>query len=1169
MALRQAPETTRREFLGTSVVLAAGASGVLSWPLQALAARPDVGNPLAGYPARDWEKIYRDQYAYDGTFSWVCSPNDTHACRVLAYTRNGVITRMGSQYDSEKYADLYGNKATANWNPRQCAKGYTFHRLVYGPYRLKHPIIRKGWKEWADDGFPMLTPENKTKYKFDSRGTDVHVKIDWDSALKYIAKGYITIGKRYSGDEGAKLLREQGYPEEMLEPMEGAGTRTFKMRGGMGLLGVLGKYGMYRLNNSMAMLDAAIRNVGPETAKAGRNWSNYTWHGDQTPGQPWVHGLQNSDCDFNDLRFSKLIIMDGKNLVENKLPDSHWFIECMERGGRIVVIAPEYGAPSTKADYWIPIRPATDAALWLGVTRLMMDRGWYDEKFVKEFTDFPLLVRTDNLKRLRAEEVFAGYKSTLAPDGPSMKVQGFTAEQHQTLGDRVIWDTKTNKPVALTRDDVGGRMRSRKIEPALEGTWTIKLADGSEVEVMTLWSMYQIHLKDYDLESVADVTHSPAELIERLARDIWDVTKSGGPVAIHQGEGINHWFHATEANRAALLPILLTGNIGKPGAGCHGWAGNYKAALFQGSAITGPGFKGWVAEDPFEVNLDEKAPGKAVHAHNYAKDEEPAYWNHGDRPLIVNTPKDGRKVFTGKTHMPTPTKALQFTNVNLFNNAKHAYEMFKNVNPNIEMIISQDIVMTASVQYADFGLPANSWVEFQDLEVTASCSNPFLQIWKGGIKPVFDSRDDLWILANISRAIGEELGGQWKQKFYDYFKFEHEGKRSIYLQRLLDSSTTTVGYKLEDIMAGKYGPPGAALMLFRTYPRIPFWEQVHNDEPFHTDTGRLHAYADIPEAIEYGENFIVHREGTEATPYLPNVIMSSNPYIRPDDYGIGPEAEHWDERTVRNIKLPWKQIKLTRNFLWEKGFKFYALTPKTRHRVHSSWSNVDWHNIYDSSFGDPHRMDKRSPYVGDHQMHINPQAARDIGINNGDYVYVDANPADRPYMGAKPNDPYYKVARLMLRAVFNPAYPYNCIMIKHSPYIATEKSVKAHETRPDGRALSDDGYQANLRYGSQQSLTRNWHMPMHQTDNLFHKAKVFMGFIFGGEADNHAINTVPKETLVRVTKAEDGGLGGKGIWLPATNGMSPGAESDKMKKYLAGGFVGGDDTAPAVEFEGF
>ena len=50
--------------------------------------------------------------------------------------------------------------------------------------------------------------------------------------------------------------------------MGGAGTRTFKMRGGMGLLGVLGKYGMYRLNNSLALLDAKVRGVKPEDAKA-------------------------------------------------------------------------------------------------------------------------------------------------------------------------------------------------------------------------------------------------------------------------------------------------------------------------------------------------------------------------------------------------------------------------------------------------------------------------------------------------------------------------------------------------------------------------------------------------------------------------------------------------------------------------------------------------------------------------------------------------------------------------------------------------------------------------------------------------------------------------------------------------------------------------------------
>jgi len=129
--------------------------------------------------------------------------------------------------------------------------------------------------------------------------------------------------------------------------------------------------------------------------------------------------------------------------------------------------------------------------------------------------------------------------------------------------------------------------------------------------------------------------------------------------------------------------------------------------------------------------------------------------------------------------------------------------------------------MTASVECSDFGLPANSWVETTDLEVTASCSNPFLQIWKGGIKPVYDSKDDLSILAGIANGLAKLTGDK---RFSDYFHFENKGRRKVYLQRLLDTCTTTAGYKVDDIMAGKYGPPGGALMLFRTCPRIPFWD---------------------------------------------------------------------------------------------------------------------------------------------------------------------------------------------------------------------------------------------------------------------------------------------------------------------------------------------------------
>ncbi len=1140
----------RRGFLkvGTAAV-AAGSALYVERKMAFLQAAPGIDNPLLVYPNRGWERIYRDQYKYDSSFTFVCAPNCTHNCRLRAFVRNGVVMRVEQNYDAQLVGDLYGNHATAAWNPRGCNKGMTLTRRIYGPYRLKGPMIRAGWKAWADAGFPPLDQAAREKYKFAARGQDTFTKVTWDQAFSYAARGLKAVAQRYSGEEGKKILLAEGYQPEMVDVMEGAGTRTFKLRGGMGLLGVMGKYGMYRASNMMALLDVNVRGVKPEDSKGGRNWSNYTWHGDQAPGTPYVTGLQNPDCDFNDMRNAKLHIGVGKNLVENKMADAHFFIEMMERGGKIVTITPEYSPPATKADYWIPTRPGLgDLAIFLGVTKILMDRNLYDAPFVKAYTDFPLILRSDTLKRLDPRDVIAGYQPALNPDGPSYKVQGITKEQYAKLQDYVVYDTTTKSLKALTRDDVGAKLAEKKIDPDLEYKATLTLLNGKQVEVLTLWQAYRQHLQDYDLKTVSEISHSPAELIERLANDLATIK----PAAIHVGEGINHWFHATLHNRAVHLPLMLTGNIGKPGAGVYSWAGNYKAALFQGTPETGPGFKGWVAEDPFDMNLDPTVKGKAIKAHAYTKDEEPAYWDHGDQALIVDTPKAGRKVFTGQSHMPSPTKVIWTTNVNLINNAKWAYGVIFNVLPKIDMIVTQDIEMTASCEYSDFILPANSWLESQQVEITASCQNPFLQIWKGGVKPMFDTKDDISIMAGVAKALADLTGDQ---RFADYWKFALEGRTEVYMQRLLDSSGTTSGYTVDDILKGKYGEPGAALMLFRTYPRIPYWEQIHDNIPFHTDTGLMNSYCDIPEAIEYGENFIVHREGPEATPYLPNVIVSSNPLIRPNDFGIPRDDMDPERRTVRNIRLPWAEAKNTKNPLWEAGYNFYFLTPKTRHTVHSSWAVTDWMTLWASNFSDPYRADKRLPSVGDQQLHMNPDDARALDLADGDYVWVDANPADRPFIGWTKDDPRYKVARLMLRVKYNPAYPRGTVMTKHGNFIATERTVKAHTTRADGRAVSaDTGYQSNFRFGSHQSVTRDWAMPMHQTDTLFHKAKVAQAFIFGGEADNHAINTVPKETLVKITKAEAGGIGGQGVWAPGATGMAPGGEDQLMRRYIGGSF---------------
>ena len=279
----------------------------------------------------------------------------------------------------------------------------------------------------------------------------------------------------------------------MIDQVAGAGTRTIKIGSNLPMHGLVGKFGIYRLANLLGLLDHHVRGVPPEQARGARDWNEYTWRGDQAPGHPFVHGLQTSDMDFNDLRFSKLVIQIGKNLIENKMPESHWLNEVMERGGKLVDIAPEYNCPGTKSDYWIAVRPGlSDTAVFLGVTKIMIDKGGTSADFCRRFTDFPLLVRTDTLARLRPQEVEADYKPKDISGGPV--VQGPGPDRRAAAEDRRLLrlGRRSGKAVAfISRDEVGENMT---VPPALEGDFQVKLADGKTVEVMTVLEMYKRHL---------------------------------------------------------------------------------------------------------------------------------------------------------------------------------------------------------------------------------------------------------------------------------------------------------------------------------------------------------------------------------------------------------------------------------------------------------------------------------------------------------------------------------------------------------------------------------------------------------------------------------------------------------------------------------------------------
>ncbi|MDP6361481.1 MAG: twin-arginine translocation signal domain-containing protein, partial [Planctomycetota bacterium] len=60
---------SRRDFLKSCLVAGGGTAAAPGVKLWAFDVAEEFANPLAAYPERDWEKIYRDQYRYDDSFS--------------------------------------------------------------------------------------------------------------------------------------------------------------------------------------------------------------------------------------------------------------------------------------------------------------------------------------------------------------------------------------------------------------------------------------------------------------------------------------------------------------------------------------------------------------------------------------------------------------------------------------------------------------------------------------------------------------------------------------------------------------------------------------------------------------------------------------------------------------------------------------------------------------------------------------------------------------------------------------------------------------------------------------------------------------------------------------------------------------------------------------------
>jgi nitrate reductase alpha subunit len=451
----------------------------------------------------------------------------------------------------------------------------------------------------------------------------------------------------------------------------------------------------------------------------------------------------------------------------------------------------------------------------------------------------------------------------------------------------------------------------------------------------------------------------------------------------------------------------------------------------------------------------------------------------------------------------------------------------------------------------------DSWAELKYPDMCGSVTNPFLSIFpRTPLARIFDTRGDIESFAGVGAALAKATGDK---RFEDYWRFVLDNRVDVYLQRIVDNSTSLRGYNFAELEArAKQGVP--SLKMLRTYPKIVGWEQTQESKPWYTRTGRLEFYRDEPEFIEYGENLSIHREPVDATFHEPNVIVSAaHPALKPaqpEQYGLKKDDLSTEVRQVRNVVLSIKDVVVSKHPLTKDGYNFLFITPKYRHGVHTTPVDIAITSAFFGPFGDMYRHDKRKPWTGESYVDINPADAKSLGIEDGDYVWIDADPSDRPFRGWQDKPQDYKVMRMMTRARYYNGIPRGVLRMWFHMYQATHGTVEAAETRPDGLAKNPrTGYQAMFRYGGHQSATRAWLRPTLMTDSLTRK-EVFGQVIGQGfAADVHCTVGAPKESFVKITKAEPGGIGGQGVWRPAALGLRAGYESQAMKDFLAGKFI--------------
>lgn len=791
-----AEKQSRREFIKKAGAASLGL--MFSSQFLSLRAFGSVQDPLMQHEYSGWENFYRNQWKWDKVARGTHLINCTGACPHFVYVKDGVILR------EEQSNDMPVLNSVPENNPRGCNKGACAMDYVYGPHRIKYPLMRTG-----------------------ERGEGKWKRISWDEALTKVAEKIVDEIKMNGPDTVGVYT-----PVPAVSPVSFSGGHRFAH--------LLGAY----------------------------TYTFFDWYCDHPTGLTMTTGIQGDMAETSDIYNSKYVIFWGANFNTTRIPDAHYLQEARYNGTKIVNISPEYSSTSVHSDLWVHPDPGTDAALALGMAHVIIKEKLYNAAYIKEQTDMPLLVRSDNNKFLR--------ESDMMTDGNEAKFYSWDTKTKMPVLMRGSWGEEPEKkppiqPLFFGRNTLtfaAGTLDLGDLDPALEGTFKVKLKDGKTVEVRPVFDIYKaIIMKDYTPEKVSKITGVSAKIITSMGKDFATMK----PAMIVTGGGSNHWYYSDGIFRSFLFLTALTGNLGAQGGGMNHYVGQWKITPLLGMA------KLSFPKSPGKHRFVNTALWTYLHANIYdAMEKEDPKVN---RYVDASIEKGWFPVYPRNKKDP---KVFICYRGNWLNQAKGIDNVLKNLWPKLDLIVTLNFRMDSQALYSDIVLPAAHWYEKLDLNMTGEHS--YIQLTESAIEPVGEAKSDWEIFKMLAMKVQEVAVARgvvsyqddqfdWNRNYASFYNdFIDNGNLDTdekAAQFVLDKAPHTKGITLEQLR--KDGPQRFKLnwtsKMKDGVPYAPFQHFAKAKKPWPTMVGRQQYYIDHDWFLELGEELPGYKAPLDADKY--------------------------------------------------------------------------------------------------------------------------------------------------------------------------------------------------------------------------------------------------------------------------------------------------------------